>query len=143
MTDPEVVTISVRRFLEEMDRGNFDALDALCTGDYLCHFPGNPDPLDLATHKTASRIFYSAFPDFGHRIEDVFASGNRGVIRAKGSGTHRGNILGIEPSGKKVEITVIFIFRFEDGRIAEAWGEADLFGLLYQVGALPFLDGLL
>lgn len=143
MTSAEVIQTSVRRFLEEMDRGNFDALDGLCKDDYICHFPGNPAPLDLETHKVASRIFYSAFPDFHHRIDDIFSSGDRGVIRAKGEGTHEGNILDIEPSGKKVEMTVIFIFRFEDGKIAEAWGEADLFGLLYQVGALPFLDGVI
>lgn len=132
----------VRRWMQEMDSGNVDVLDELCTPGYVCHFPGNLEPLEKDVHKVATRVFYGAFPDFRHEVEDVFAVEDRAVLRAIGAGTHSREILGLEPTGKKVRMSVMFMFRFEGDQIAEAWGEADLISLLRQLGALPFLEEL-
>ena len=130
----------VCRWVREMDSGNVDVLDELCTPSYVCHFPGNLEPLDKEVHKVATRVFYAAFPDFQHTIEDVFAVEDRAVVRAVGEGTHEGDILSFGATGKKVRMSIMFMFRFEDDKIAEAWGEADLVGLLRQLGVLAFLD---
>jgi predicted ester cyclase len=45
--------------------------------------------------------------------------------------------MGLPPTGKGIEMTGIEIFRLRDGRIAELWGEANLMGLMQQLGILP------
>jgi predicted ester cyclase len=49
--------------------------------------------------------------------------------------------MGIPPTGKNIEMTGIEIFRLRDGKIAELWGEANLMGLLQQLGAMPGSPG--
>ena len=45
----------------------------------------------------------SAFPDWSNRIDEIVASGDRVVTRMTWSGTHRGPLEGIEPTGARVE----------------------------------------
>jgi predicted ester cyclase len=52
-------------------------------------------------------------------------------------GTHRGEFMGIAPTGKHVTVTAITIFRVEEGKIAELWNNVDALGLLQQLGAIP------
>ena len=51
--------------------------------------------------------------------------------------THKGELKGIPPTGKRVTITGIIISRFENGREVEAWEESNTLGLMQQIGAVP------
>ena len=75
-------------------------------------------------------------PDFQNKIEDVFATENRGAAHLSISGTHKGEFLGVAPTGKKVTFHAITLYRFEEGKIAEVWPLVDVAGFLRQVGAL-------
>ena len=52
-------------------------------------------------------------------------------------GTHKGDLFGIAPTGRKVEFETVDVMRVRDGKIAEHWGVANLFSLMQQLGALP------
>ena len=54
-----------------------------------------------------------------------------------GTGTHEGEIMGIEPTGRRVEAPVMEFRRIEDGQIAEMWALVDTLGMLQQIGAIP------
>ena len=127
----------VRRLVEEMDNGNLDIFDELLSSDYVYHFPGNPEPLDGQAHKESAHAFYEAFPDLCHTIEDQVAEGDRVVTRMTNRGTHRGEIMGVQPTGITMEFGVIDICRISNGRIVEEWIQGDLLGLLQQIGASP------
>jgi predicted ester cyclase len=44
----------------------------------------------------------------------------------------------IAPTGKKVDMQIIDIMRFDDdGLVCEHWGIADMFSLMQQLGAVP------
>jgi predicted ester cyclase len=45
--------------------------------------------------------------------------------------------MGLPPSGRRYTIAEVHIFRFRDGRLVEHWHQADLLGLMRQLGALP------
>ncbi len=122
------------RWVEEMDKGNFVVFDELLTDDYLCYYPGNPEPLTREAHKQAAQSFYVAFPDLKHKIEDVLVERDKVTIRMSNKGSHKGDFMGIPPSGKEISFTAVFIGRFVDGKVTEAWGEADLLGLMMQLG---------
>ena len=70
-------------------------------------------------------------------VEDVVAESDRVVVRATVRGTHAGPFLGVEPTGERIEMTGIRIFRIEDGKIAEIWLNLAVADVLEQLGALP------
>jgi steroid delta-isomerase-like uncharacterized protein len=80
--------------------------------------------------------FRAAFPDFHAVIHDQIAEGDKVVTRKVFHGTHRGELMGIPPTGHEVQIEVIDIVRVEDGQIVEHWNVVDRLGLLQQLGAL-------
>jgi predicted ester cyclase len=69
-------------------------------------------------------------------IEDLIAEGDKVVARWRSRATHRGDYMGIAPSGKEVEFTGISIYRIEGNKIAESWSVEDQFGLMRQIGAV-------
>jgi steroid delta-isomerase-like uncharacterized protein len=122
----------VRNYLTEVDRGNQEMLFEVMTEDSRFHF--GAAEMDRDACYDVLKSFYAAFPDLTHEVQDLFSVEDRVVLRAVDTGTHRGEFMGIAPTGRSVEISVIAIFRFEDGRIAEIWEEADILGLLRQIG---------
>jgi predicted ester cyclase len=76
-----------------------------------------------------------AFPDRVDVIEDVIAQGDRVGLLFRLSGTHQGNFFGIEPTGKKIDVYEIGIYRLAAGKVREAWFMADEAGALLQLGA--------
>lgn len=74
-----------------------------------------------------------SFPDWEETVDDIIAEGDRVVIRFHSTGTHRGAFAGIAPTGRKVAIREIAIYRLAHGKIVEQWGMPDLHGLLTQL----------
>src|SRR5262245_19722610 len=78
-----------------------------------------------------------AFPDRVDVIEQVIADGDMVGLLFRLQGTHQGNLFGIPPTGRKVDVYEIAVLRIVDGRMVEGWFMADEAGLLKQLGA-PF-----
>jgi predicted ester cyclase len=77
------------------------------------------------------------FPDIVTSIEDMFAAGDKLVIRLVWRGTHSGQYGGVEPTGKTVEVRDTAIWRFSGGKVTEIWTMQDQFAFLKQTGFLP------
>jgi steroid delta-isomerase-like uncharacterized protein len=126
----------LRRFIEELDNGNLDIVDEVLTPDYVCHLQGGAVTLDREMHKSSLRAFYAAFPDYHHRIEDVIAEDDKVVLRVTDLATHDRDFEGIPATGKKISVSAMYICRLVDGKIAEAWMDADLLGFYKQIGLI-------
>lgn len=127
----------LRRILEEFhSEGKLHLADEIVSPDYIAHgIPGQPPgPEGL---KQGSAWLHAAFPDLRFMVEDQIAEGEKVVTRWTLRGTHRGEFLGIAPTGKLVTITGVSIWRFADGKGVEAWVEMDWLGLLQQLGVFP------
>lgn len=124
----------VQRILEEGDKKNLDILDEVCTSDYKYRFPSTAEPINLEEHKELWQTFNAAFPDLTHTIDEFIAEEDMVVAREILRGTHKGEFMGIAPTGKKVEFSAIAIYRFSNGKFAEFWADADLLGLYQQLG---------
>jgi steroid delta-isomerase-like uncharacterized protein len=128
----------VRRWFAETDKGNDAVVDELCAPDYIDHSPPLPGmPSGSTGVRRANEALREAFPDTVHIIEDQIAEDDKVVTRLRGRGTFTGEILGIPPNGKLVEITGITIHRIVDGKLVEHWANADLMGFMQQLGAPP------
>lgn len=77
--------------------------------------------------------FEAAFPRYELIPDDIITEGDKVVIRARGRGTHQGELFGISPTGRQVEFSAIVIYRIEEGKIAESWLQADAMGLMQQL----------
>ena len=78
----------------------------------------------------------AAFPDWHNRIDEMISCGDRVVTRMTWSGTHKGKLQDVEPTGERVEYVGAAIFRLEDGRIEEGWVVGDTQELWRALGRL-------
>jgi steroid delta-isomerase-like uncharacterized protein len=135
---PEENKAVVRRWFAETDKGNLAVVEELCAPDYVDHNPPLPGmPAGNEGVRQANVALREAFPDTVHLIQDQIAEGDKVMTRLIGRGTFRGEILGIPPNGKVIEISGISVHRVVDGKLVEHWAQADLLGFLQQMGALP------
>ena len=130
-------TALVRRILEEaFNRGNLGVVDEGFAPDAVIHDPGLEYRGAAELRRGLERL-RTAFPDFHFTIEDLFAGGDKVVVRYRGEGTHRGVFLGIPATGRPISYTGILIVRLQEGRVAEFWAQPDLLGVLRQLGFAP------
>lgn len=127
----------ISHFYEELDKGNLDVVDKVLATNCVWHYPSDVDVRGPEGYKEYGAPFYTAFPDIKHVIEDMIAEGDKVVARFTMPGTHKGEFMGIAPTGKKVVVTAIGIFHIVDGKFNEVWVELDSMGMLQQLGAVP------
>jgi predicted ester cyclase len=130
----------VRRMIDEIlnGQGNLDVADELFAPEYVGHNPASPqDTRGPEGVKGFASMFRSAFPDVHFSVEDQVAEGDKVVTRWRGSGTHRGDLFGIAPTGNRASFVGITINRIEGGKVAEEWQIFDALGMMQQLGAIP------
>ena len=129
----------VRRFYEEVwGKGNLDVADELYAENFVDHNPVDPDlPSGIEGFKQMVPMFRTAFPDMQFTIEDLIAKGDKVVSRLSIRATHKGEFMGIPPTGKQASITGIDIIRIVDGKMVERWGEVDMLRLMQELGVVP------
>jgi len=129
----------VRRQEEELfTRGTLDAADEIYAPGYVGHDPSNPEDIrGLEAAKQAAADYRRAFPDLRVTLEDLIAEGDKVVARLRFRGTHRGELDGIAPTGRRVDCSGIVVSRMEGGKIAEDWANFDDLGMMRQLGVLP------
>ncbi|MEV0612835.1 ester cyclase [Nonomuraea sp. NPDC050404] len=141
ITEPARNKEALRRFHAAVSSGDEETLSR--TIDEVVH----PDvrigtPLPIETKGTQAlkevlTVLHRAFPDLHVEIEDVIAEGDRVVARNTVTGTHRGEYMGVPPTGRSVTYKEVIIARFADGRIAETWAVVDVMSVMRQLGAFP------
>ena len=129
---------TMRRAYELINDGDIDGFGELLADGFVEHeeLPG------LAPTKEGVmelfRTYRAAFPDLRMEAADIIASDDKGVARVIASGTQTGEFMGMPPSGKRIEVQLIDIMRFDDaGSVCEHWGVMDMLSMLQQLGAVP------
>jgi predicted ester cyclase len=115
----------VRRYIEEVWNGHKLEKVQEFTGD---------DQLEEAVEHVQQ--FLAAFPDVHVIIEDLIAEGDKVVARVRASATNKGPFASQPPTGKKVQILSIRIFRIAGHKIVDTWAMQDRLGLMEQLGFL-------
>jgi steroid delta-isomerase-like uncharacterized protein len=129
---------TVRRCYSLLNDGDIDGFGDLLADDFLEHeqTPGLAPTKDGVLE--FFRIQRTAFPDMRMDPEDILVDGDKVVARVKMTGTHEGELMGMPPTGKSVDVQFIDIIRFgDDGLAREHWGVFDLMAMMQQLGAVP------
>jgi steroid delta-isomerase-like uncharacterized protein len=127
----------VRSFFEEgPSKGNMEAANGLLSSDFSLHtpLPSAPGIQGINDIVTTCR---TAFKHLNVTVEDMIAEGDKVAVRFTARGIHKGCFMDLPPTGKPITMTGVEIFRIKDGKIAELWGEANLLGLMTQLGVIP------
>ena len=128
----------IQRFVEEaFNENNLDVADEVYASNFISHEPAGPVERDPEYVKGFVGTYRNAFPDGRTTVEGVIAEGDRVAYRWSFRGTHRGELMGIAPTGKQVTITGITVDRISGGRIEEEWNNFDQLGVLRQLGVVP------
>ncbi|HJQ28586.1 MAG TPA: ester cyclase [Rubrobacter sp.] len=126
----------VKRFVDEFwSRGNAAAADELMAADAEIHMPTG-EVVDLDGLKGFARTWRESFPDWYSTFEELVAEGDRVAERWTGRGTHSGELQGIPPTGKRVEVPGSVFYRIVGGRIVEFRGQLDMMSLMQQLGVI-------
>ena len=128
----------VKRIVQEIwNGGNLDLADELIAPDYTDTVSGDGSPVGPNGFKEAVSGVRDAFPDFVLTINDMISEDDKVVLVWTFIGTHKGELMGIEPTEKLIEFDGIYLYRFKDGKLVERSGNRNMFKLLSQLGAIP------
>ena len=129
----------VRRFIEAYNNRNINYLnliDDLVSPDYIDH----SNKVNREGLKQLFLMGLKAFPDWHENIEDIIAEGDKVWVRLSYTGTHRGEFMGISPTGKKIMSKAVDIYRIVDGKLLEYWNVTDNVNIFKQVGAIEVTE---
>jgi len=134
----EQMKAAAKRFIEQgfnkKDPAEFDVYFSSKLVDHALP-PGMPEGLE--GRKMFISAFFAGFPDLQIHIDDQVAEGEKLVTHWTARGTHQGELMGIPPTGKSVNVTGIAIDHFENGQSVEHWEVFDQMGLMVQLGVIP------
>ena len=129
--------LAIVRLVEQaFNERDFDALRSLIHPDHVDHNTLPEEAGGLAGFVERLERMQQAFSDVHATVEDVLVDGSRIAWRWTLSGTHTGNFLGIDPTGRSFAMTGMNIDLVRDDRIIETWSYPDRLGLLYQLGVI-------
>ena len=125
----------VRQLFEAPKKQDLALLNDLVAPDYFNHtrqLQGREEYIQWLTGH------YKTFPDFHVSLDDIIAEGDLVCIRMTVTGTHKGEYRGIAPTGKKIKIRSVQIYRIVDGKAVEGWTDFNFYfdQLDFIIGAL-------
>ena len=137
------IDLCIKLQCELFGAGRFELADELIAPDCIDHGgesgPGGAGQEAGAARgpegvKGVVRWLRGAFPDLAYEIEEAFGDGDRVAIRCTARGTHQGEFLGRQPTGRSFAVQQIHMFRINAGQIAEHWAARDDIGMVRQLG---------
>lgn len=86
--------------------------------------------LELKQH---IEIFEAAFPHYSLLIQDLIAEDDKVTVRFRFEGTHKGEFMGMPPTGNDVQTDGIIIYQLQNNKIINHWMQVDAVGLMQQL----------
>jgi steroid delta-isomerase-like uncharacterized protein len=136
MANEENKALARRAFEEVINKGNLGLLDTIVAPSFVSH-RGQEEVQGIEGIREQIQLYRSAFADFRITVEDQIAEGDVVVTRWSATGTHRGDLQGIPPTGKRVTVAGLTMDRIVNGKIVEEWEQFDQVGILQQLGVIP------
>jgi predicted ester cyclase len=126
----------VRRWVTQGLGGNAGLADELIAPEYINHDAGPDDPPGPRMQRDIITRMHKAFSKMEFVIDDIFADGDRVVVRDHMAGVNTGPFFGRGATNRSIDIERITIYRVEGGKLRESWTAMNTFLLLQQLGLL-------
>jgi steroid delta-isomerase-like uncharacterized protein len=128
-----------KRFNDEvMNQGKLETIDEIVAEDFVEHQELPPGvPAGREGLKAFVTMFRGAFPDLKVETTKIVADGDEVWMQSVMTGTHKGELMGIPATGKKVSLAMFDRVVVRDGKAVEHWGVSDDMGMMTQLGVIP------
>ena len=92
------------------------------------------------------RSLYATFPDYHWQVETLFGDDDWIALHVTQTGTHLGQpelpvlgglIHGVAPTGRRVSVSNIHLYRLRDGLVVSHAAVRDDLGMMQQLGLMP------
>jgi predicted ester cyclase len=123
----------VRHVFDVFNQRDLEAFFKVLAPEYVEHLPTGD--VSLEHLKIYAHNFFTAFPDIKITIKKMVAEGDMVALLLNWKATHRGEYMGIAPTGKKIDISVFNLIRIDSGKWVEFWNVTDV-NLMRQLGAI-------
>jgi predicted ester cyclase len=115
----------------------YDLIDELISENLVDHVDAQGlEGTGRARYLASAHVVHDAFSDYHEEAEFIVADGDRAVGYARITGTHDGDLMGLPPTGRRVDFHSIGILQFADGQVVERWGIGDALKQMQQLGLL-------
>ena len=126
-----------RRYADEVNKRNLAAMDEIYSANYIAHVAGGQEVRGPEGVKELLTTLFSEYPDLHWTIEAIVAKEDKVLLRYTARGMHKGETMGIPPTGKEITASEISICRIAGGKVVEGWNIFDQLGMMQQLGAIP------
>ena len=130
-----------RRFYEEVfNQGYLDTIDKLLAPNIVA-YPMPPGfPAGAEGVKQIIGMYLNAFPDIEMTVDELVAEGNSVACLSTMRGTHTGDLMGIAPTGKRIEAKGLDLFHFNDDKVTAVWHFEEELSMWQQLGVAPPME---
>lgn len=125
----------IRNYVDTWNRGDLQSLCGYWSLEMRHHTRAQAHGYKKTKEIVGS--FMQAFPDLKFQIQDIVAEDDKVVTRMTARATNTGSYLGLPPTGREINCTVLGIARVDNGKIVEHWGVTDELAMMSQLGVLP------
>lgn len=122
---------------EADNRKDLSILDDLISPDF--HDPAF-NLYGAKDYKQFEMAFFKGFPDWIETIEDIIAEGDKVWVCFTATGKHKGEWLGLAPTGKKVNLKAVQMWRIVDGKVVSKDSVSDSLETFRQLGVVEFTE---
>jgi steroid delta-isomerase-like uncharacterized protein len=122
---------------EIFNRRNLDAVDQFIAPEYSLRTAAEGTSIGRGEVREAMSAYLNGFSNLHIDIEQLIAVDDRVVGVFIFTGTHDGEMFGMAPTGRRIAVRQIAMYRIAKGQVVEEWEVSDQLGLMQQLGALP------
>jgi predicted ester cyclase len=142
MADEQQHRALVERYVDASNRGAPDEMAALFAEDASNH----QRPIGREGFRAVFHALHAIFPDWHYEIERIVADGESVSLLARLTATHLGTsempvfnglLTGVPPTGKRIDVLHVHLYRVVDGLIVEHRAVREDLGMLQQLGLMP------
>lgn len=132
----------IRLYVNELNRRHMAVLDEMVADNVILGSlhqspPADSESVTREAYRQLITARINAFPDYRVTIEEMVAEGDQVVVYWTSRGTHRGEFMGVLPTGKQITGAAVSIYRIVNGRITEVRGMWDRADTWQQLGLIP------
>ena len=126
----------IRRFWNELSRGNLAIINECCADNFI-RYAADGQEMDKEGYKNLCSQILTDMPDVQFTLEDIVAEGNRAAFRFTWAGTNQSDAMNGSLKGKHFSITEDYFCRIENGKIVEFTNLFDRLSGFEQAGITP------
>lgn len=134
MADPASIA---RDFLESFNRRDFDHMRSLFHDGYSYTAGDGVRHDGTEAGMVSPQTYAAAFPDVKLEIKSIHVAGSTAAVEFVARGTHQGDLMGIAPTGRKIEMPVCTVLDIRDGKIGAEREYYDVAHMMQQLGVMP------